>query len=97
MARNPMPAGRHDQILTRDNWRCQAPDRDPDYRADDCAGRLVVHHRKPRQMGGDRDPAIHDPERLITLCEHHHAHVHAHPTRSYDNGLLVQRTTKETT
>ena len=91
MTKNRMPDGRHAQILTRDNWRCQAPDYDPEYRADDCAGRLVVHHRKPRQMGGDRDPAIHDETNLTTLCEHHHAHVHAHPTRSYHTGLLVRR------
>ena len=27
-----------------------------------------VHHRRPRGMGGTKDPTIHDPSNLVALC-----------------------------
>lgn len=56
-----------------------------------CDGPLVVHHRKPKGMGGGGDPAIHDVENLAVLCQGHHIEVHAYPARSYECGLLVRR------
>lgn len=86
-----MPHARHHEVVTRDNYQCQAPFHDDTMTHRDCAGRLVVHHRKPKQMGGDRDASIHDMNNLILLCDHHHAYVHSHPARAYDTGLLIHR------
>jgi 5-methylcytosine-specific restriction endonuclease McrA len=51
-------------VLARDRHRCAVPG---------CSGRdfVEVHHVVPRARGGD-----HDPRRLVTLCESHHAAVH---------------------
>ena len=86
MSRNPMPADRWDQAMSAAGHRCQAPQLDGD-----CAGRLVVHHRKVRGMGGSRDPSIHDLANLAVLCDAHHVWVHANPAQSYELGLLVRR------
>jgi hypothetical protein len=56
-----------------------------------CDGPLVVHHRKPKGMGGGNDPAIHDLDNLAVLCQGHHIECHANPARSYECGLLVRR------
>lgn len=86
-----MPDGRHEQILQRDNYSCQATVHDPTAATADCRGRLVVHHRRPKGMGGTADPSIHDPDNLITLCDRHHTDVHSRPAHSYSTGLLVRR------
>lgn len=56
-----------------------------------CRLPLVVHHRKPKGMGGTFDPAIHDLDNLVVLCDRHHVEVHHRPTESYDCGLLIRR------
>jgi hypothetical protein len=90
MSRNPMPDGRHDQALTAAGYTCLASaygfgSPRP------CEGRLVVHHKRLRAMGGTTDPSIHDLDNLATLCDSHHREVHAHPRRAYDCGLLIRR------
>jgi 5-methylcytosine-specific restriction endonuclease McrA len=53
----------HQQVLTRDNWRCQ-----------NCGRRqnLEVHHKERRSQGG------HDAEdNLITLCSTCHSSAHS--------------------
>lgn len=56
-----------------------------------CRLPLVVHHLKPRGMGGTFDPAIHDLANLVVLCDAHHVEVHHRPTLSYNCGLLLHR------
>jgi len=90
MSRNPMPPERHDQAITAAGYRCTAST----YgfgSTRPCAGRLVVHHKKVRGMGGTADPTIHDLDNLAVLCDEHHREVHANPTRAYQCGLLIRR------
>jgi hypothetical protein len=56
-----------------------------------CRLPLVVHHRKPKGMGGTFDPDIHSFDNLVVLCDRHHVEVHHRPTESYDCGLLIRR------
>lgn len=52
-----------------------------------CSGRMDhAHHCCP----ADRDRGVHDPERGLGLCAACHAHVHAHPERSYRWGHLIR-------
>ena len=49
-------------VITRDGSRCAR-----------CARGIAnipasVHHRKPRAIGGTRDPRINDPRNLVVLC-----------------------------
>lgn len=90
--RNPMPDGRWEQALAAAGYRCLAAC----YRfgsTRSCAGRLVVHHKALRGMGGTRDPAIHDLDNLAVLCDVHHREVHDRPQRAYECGLMLRRTT----
>jgi predicted HNH restriction endonuclease len=90
MSRNAMPPERHEQAITTAGYQCLASS----YQFGStypCSGRLVVHHKKPRGMGGTPDPTIHDLDNLAVLCDTHHREVHANPTRSYNCGLLIRR------
>jgi hypothetical protein len=53
-----------------------------------------IHHRDNRGTGGSSNPEINAPSNLLVLCGHGtagcHGFVHAHPSRSYDNGWLVR-------
>jgi 5-methylcytosine-specific restriction endonuclease McrA len=91
--RNPFPEGRKEEVLDRDMHTCQAAayGLDIDGRHDTVNQRLIVHHMTLRGMGGSSDPAIHDQENLVTLCEPCHLHVHSHPTESYRLGLMRRR------
>jgi len=92
MSRNPMPPGRHEQALQQAGWTCQASS----YRfhsLKECAGRLNVHHRRLRGTGGTSDPGIHNLDNLCVLCTIHHNEAHDHPTRAYECGLMIRRTT----
>lgn len=76
------------------NWTCQAAAYGY---TTPCDGRLIVHHKRLRGMGGTSDPSIHDLDNLAVLCggptgrDGHHGEVHDNPARSYDSGLLVRR------
>ena len=88
MARNRMPEGRWNDTMARDYFSCQASAHA--FGHGPCAGRLVVHHRRPRGMGGSSDPEIHALENLVVLCEGHHREVHAHPDDARACGLIVR-------
>jgi hypothetical protein len=90
VSRNPIPPGRWDEVMARDGGSCQVyafafPTEQR------CWGRVILHHRKPKGMGGTFDPAIHDMDNLVALCDRHHVEVHHRPTESYDCGLLIRR------
>lgn len=81
--RNPMPVGRHDEIIRRDR-QCQAPLHGAPGR---CWGRLEIHHKRNRGMGGSLDPAIHDAENLLALCSFHNGWVEDNPRHARELGL----------
>lgn len=83
-----MPKGRYEEVMERDRW-CQASKHGwTDAR---CKGHLVVHHIKPKGMGGSRDPFINSMENLVVLCDYHHTDVHSHPQEAYLCGLLARK------
>lgn len=67
-------------VLGRDLWACSK-----------CAvGQdLQIHHRKPRGMGGTRNPAINSPANLIVLCAGCHAWVERNRRYAFAVGLIV--------
>ena len=50
-----------------------------------------IHRRKPRGMGGTRDPLINCPSNLVMLCRECHEWVEAHRTEARRQGWLVSR------
>jgi len=57
--------------------------------------RWSLHHRKPRGMGGTKNPLINEPSNLLYLCgsgtEGCHGWVESNRADSYALGLLVYR------
>jgi 5-methylcytosine-specific restriction endonuclease McrA len=53
-----------------------------------------IHHRKPRGMGGSRDPRINGKANLLLLCgsgtDGCHGHVEAHREWALANGYLLR-------
>ena len=49
-------------VFQRDRWRCVICGRDVG------AMPASIHHRKPRGMGGTKDPSVNKPSNLIVLC-----------------------------
>ena len=85
-----MPPGRWDEAMAASGYTCQASA----YRFGStrpCAGRLIVHHRRIRGMGGTSDASIHNLDNLATLCDTHHREVHDRPSRAYQCGLMLRR------
>lgn len=54
-----------------------------------------IHHRKPRGMGGTRDPEANSPESLVLLCGSGttgcHGWVESHRAEARAEGWLVNR------
>lgn len=50
-----------------------------------------VHHRRPRRMGGSRDPLTNDPTNLMLLSPEAHEHVEKNRTEAYERGWLVRQ------
>jgi len=54
-----------------------------------------VHHRRPRGMGGTRDPEIDAPENQVALCGSGvsgcHGWVESHREQAIEHGWLVPR------
>jgi hypothetical protein len=57
--------------------------------------RWSLHHRKPRGMGGSKDPAMNSPANILLLCGSGttgcHGWVESHREEAYETGLLVYR------
>ena len=88
MARQKMPAATVDTVRRRSQNRCERCGTDD-------ALRWSLHHRKPRGMGGTRDPAINSPANVLLLCgsgtEGCHGRVESNRAEAYVLGLLVHR------
>lgn len=54
-----------------------------------------VHHRRPRGMGGSKDPAINDPEACVVLCGSGttgcHGDIESNREQAIEHGWLVPR------
>lgn len=51
---------------------------------------LQIHHRKPRRMGGSRDPLIGSVSNLVLLCSECHLRgVELHRLQAYRDGYLL--------
>lgn len=75
-------------VLRRDGYRCLR-----------CFESVMfttgsIHHRKPRGMGGSRDPRINDLRNLVTLCGSGttgcHGHIEANRAEAYADGWLLR-------
>jgi hypothetical protein len=53
-----------------------------------------LHHRRPRGMGGSKDPRINDPANLLALCGSGttgcHGLIESYRERSYEHGWLLR-------
>lgn len=58
------------------------------------SGLSSLHHRKPRGMGGTKDPRSDDPRNLIHLCGSGttgcHGHIESHRQQAYETGWLLR-------
>jgi len=83
-----MPKATADAVRARSQGRCERC-------GTDSAARWSLHHRKPRGMGGTRDPEINSPANVLLLCgsgtEGCHGRVESNRAEAYDLGLLVRR------
>jgi len=50
-----------------------------------------VHHRRPRRMGGSRDPETNGVENLLLLSPEAHEHVERNRSEAYERGWLVRQ------
>jgi hypothetical protein len=82
--KNPMPKGRWEEVMERDQWNCQGNLMGHPHR---CGGKLEVNHIRNRGMGGSSDPAVHDLDNLQVLCSAAHQWVTTHPERAKELGL----------
>ena len=85
-----LPAGVAEFVLRRDGG-CVAHRRG--FALDvPCAGRLVIHHRIIKGMGGTSRPEMNEPDNLVTLCDRHHVHAHERDRRGAEAaGIIVRR------
>ena len=49
----------------------------------------VIHHRRPRAMGGTRRQSTNYPSNLVTLCRGCHDHVEKERAWARDEGLIL--------
>ena len=50
-----------------------------------------IHHRRPRGMGGSRDPLTNRAANLVCLCRGCHDWIECHRADAYRDGWLVHR------
>lgn len=79
----------HQQIRERDAGLCARCGRP-------CPpGAGSVHHRRPRGMGGSRDPLTNDPSNLVLLCGSGttgcHGYLEAFRSESLETGWLLRQ------
>lgn len=78
-ARRAGMAAAKTEVRARSRGRCEA------MVSPDCVGRAQhLHHRAK---------GIHDATSLLDVCRPCHDHIHAHPRRAYELGLLIHRST----
>ena len=73
-------------VLARDGFRCV---RDGAPIQGERGVHWVVHHRRPRQMGGTRRADANSPANLLSLCSRCHEFVESERAEAYVNGWLV--------
>lgn len=82
------------RVLLRDGWRCVRS-------GEDIGGTrgldYVIHHRRPRGLGGSRRADTNDCANLLTLCTPCHVHVESHRGEALSNGWLVPQGTDPAT
>lgn len=88
MSRPRMPAATVEAVHARSQKRCERCGTHSAYR-------WSLHHRKPRGMGGSRDPMINSPANILFLCgsgtEGCHGWVESNRSEAFTDGLLVYR------
>lgn len=88
MSRQRMPQATVTAVHQRSQRRCERC-------GTDRALRFSLHHRKPRGMGGSRDPLINAPSNIVLLCgsgtEGCHGWIESHRAEAHIDGLLVYR------
>ena len=88
MSRQAMPQATVRDVKARAQDRCERCGTSD-------ALRWSLHHRKPRGMGGSKDPMIHSPANILLLCGSGtsgcHGWVESHREQAYEDGLLVYR------
>lgn len=52
----------------------------------------ILHHRRPKGMGGSNATDRHSPQNLVSICHSCHDYIHrSGDTAVYDNGWLVKQ------
>lgn len=84
------------QVIERDQGRCVVTGAfvvDPDTLRP--YGQFSIHHRRPRGMGGSKDPAVNSPANLLLLSgtgtTGAHGWVESHRAEAVDQGLIVSQ------
>lgn len=76
-------------VLIRGNYRCERCGKDALHFG------ISVHHRRPRMMGGSKNPDLHRPANLIVLCGSGvsgcHGWVESNRQTARREGLLIQK------
>lgn len=70
-----------DLVLSRAQDKCER-----------CGGRITqaqIHHRKPRGMGGSKNPEVGSPANAMLVHPACHAWIESHREQAYENGWLV--------
>lgn len=79
------------QIVVRANFSCEACGK---YSADSL-GAWSVHHRRPRGMGGSKDPETNSPKNLLLLCGSGvtgcHGYFESHREEGYESKILLRQ------
>lgn len=71
------------QVQARARMRCEKCGRNLTW------GGGQIHHRKPRQMGGTRDPKINSMANLVFICGDCHGWIESNRSEAYSSGWLV--------
>lgn len=83
-----MNSATRNKVLDRDRCKCRRCGVDITHRM------YSIHHRKPRGMGGTKDPRADSPGNLLTLCGTGttgcHGWVESHRAEAYAQGWLVR-------
>lgn len=84
--KNRLPPQNADAVKYRAGYRCERC-------GTDSSPYWSIHHRKPRGMGGTKNPQIHALSNLLYLCGSGttgcHGWIESNRFDAYDDGLLV--------